>query len=187
MGWHASGRLSWQEEMGAGVQLWWLHCCVRLATAVLVCCVLGWLLRVGQCEQHRQKVVDTSQHPPALPTTTHPIPLAHRYRDSTKGFSWYDWLGYFVPCFIWLRSYNWRSWLLVRPGALACLPACLAELLGARAAWQLAVPCLHARHIAARPSRVHLQLPKPRLQLHPRLCRATLQQGSAWVLWSSRR
>ncbi|PRW44455.1 sulfate transporter isoform B [Chlorella sorokiniana] len=35
-----------------------------------------------------------------------------KYRESTRGFGWYDWLGWFFPCFVWLRSYDVRGWLL---------------------------------------------------------------------------
>ncbi|KAL4428321.1 hypothetical protein ABPG75_002410, partial [Micractinium tetrahymenae] len=35
-----------------------------------------------------------------------------KYRESTQGFGWYDWLGFFLPCFVWLRTYDWRHWLL---------------------------------------------------------------------------
>ena len=47
--------------------------------------------------------------PPPQPRTDHPC----RYRESTRGFGWYDWLGWFLPCFVWLREYNIRGWLLV--------------------------------------------------------------------------
>lgn len=43
-----------------------------------------------------------------------------RYRESTQGFGWYDWLGFFLPCFVWLRTYDWRHWLLVRGGRGVC-------------------------------------------------------------------
>lgn len=35
-----------------------------------------------------------------------------KYRETTRGFGWYDWLGFFLPCFVWLKEYEWRSWLL---------------------------------------------------------------------------
>jgi hypothetical protein len=47
--------------------------------------------------------------PPPQPRTAHPC----RYRESTRGFGWYDWLGWFLPCFVWLRECNIRGWLLV--------------------------------------------------------------------------
>lgn len=42
-----------------------------------------------------------------------PFLSLYRYRESTRGFGWYDWLGWFFPCFVWLRSYDVRGWLLV--------------------------------------------------------------------------
>ena len=35
-----------------------------------------------------------------------------KYRRQTKGFTWYDWAGYFIPCLTWLKKYNVRAWLL---------------------------------------------------------------------------
>lgn len=67
----------------------------------------------------------------------------NRYRDSTQGFGWYDWLGWFLPCFVWLRQYNWREWLLVRieraRGAAARGSGCM-------------LPRLHAADAAAYPT-----------------------------------
>jgi hypothetical protein len=51
--------------------------------------------------------------PSALPPPPHPRTPPCRYRESTRGFGWYDWLGWFLPCFVWLREYNIRGWLLV--------------------------------------------------------------------------
>lgn len=45
-----------------------------------------------------------------------------RYRETTRGFGWYEWLGFFLPCFVWLKEYNWKQWLLVR----VCVQLCVA-------------------------------------------------------------
>jgi len=34
------------------------------------------------------------------------------WAKETKGWGVYEWFGYYIPCLIWLRKYNWRSWLL---------------------------------------------------------------------------
>lgn len=31
----------------------------------------------------------------------------------TKGFTWLDWFGFFLPCVAWLRTYDVRNWLMV--------------------------------------------------------------------------
>ena len=36
-----------------------------------------------------------------------------RYREQTQGFTGCDWLGWFLPCVVWLREYK-KSWLMVR-------------------------------------------------------------------------
>lgn len=33
------------------------------------------------------------------------------YKEEVKGYSWYDWLAFFIPCFRWLKTYKWRTWL----------------------------------------------------------------------------
>lgn len=35
-----------------------------------------------------------------------------RYKKETNGYTWFDWLAYFIPCFRWLKTYNVRGWLL---------------------------------------------------------------------------
>jgi hypothetical protein len=35
-----------------------------------------------------------------------------QYKKEVEGFSWYDWLAYFIPCFRWLKTYKWKEWLL---------------------------------------------------------------------------
>eukprot|EP00890_Picochlorum_soloecismus_P004166 jgi/Picsp_1/4750/NSC_02119-R2_sulfate transporter len=34
------------------------------------------------------------------------------YKDEVKGYTWFDWLGFFIPCFRWLRTYKVKEWLL---------------------------------------------------------------------------
>jgi sulfate transporter 4 len=34
------------------------------------------------------------------------------YKDEVKGYNWFDWLGFFIPCFRWLRTYKVKEWLL---------------------------------------------------------------------------
>lgn len=36
-----------------------------------------------------------------------------QYKEETAGFTWFDWLAFFIPCFQWLRTYQVRNWLLV--------------------------------------------------------------------------
>ncbi|GAB4822844.1 hypothetical protein N2152v2_009890 [Parachlorella kessleri] len=33
-------------------------------------------------------------------------------KKETEGFTWLDWAGYFLPCIVWLRVYNWRGWFI---------------------------------------------------------------------------
>lgn len=53
-------------------------------------------------------------------------PLPHnRWARETEGWTWYSWLSFYVPIFGWIRTYNWRAWLIVsgggggRPGCTA--------------------------------------------------------------------
>jgi sulfate transporter 4 len=34
------------------------------------------------------------------------------YKEETQNFGWYDWLGFFIPCFVWLKQYKIKKWLL---------------------------------------------------------------------------
>ena len=34
------------------------------------------------------------------------------FKEETGGFGWYEWLGYFIPCFVWLKTYKVKEWLL---------------------------------------------------------------------------
>ena len=34
------------------------------------------------------------------------------YIEETSGFGWYEWLGFFIPCFVWLKQYKVKKWLL---------------------------------------------------------------------------
>jgi len=34
------------------------------------------------------------------------------YKDEVNGYTLYDWLGFFIPCFRWLRTYKWKEWIL---------------------------------------------------------------------------
>lgn len=34
------------------------------------------------------------------------------YKEEVKGYTWYDWLAFFIPCFRWLKTYQYKSWLL---------------------------------------------------------------------------
>ena len=29
------------------------------------------------------------------------------------GWTWYTWLSYYIPVFGWIRTYNWKAWLMV--------------------------------------------------------------------------
>ena len=34
------------------------------------------------------------------------------YKEEVDGFGWYEWLGFFIPCFVWLKTYRVKEWLL---------------------------------------------------------------------------
>ena len=34
------------------------------------------------------------------------------YKEQVKGYGWYDWLAFFIPCFRWLKTYPVKQWLL---------------------------------------------------------------------------
>ena len=57
--------------------------------------------------------VDDIQETSLLDEATNAI---RRHKDSytqgTQGYTWFDWLAYFIPCLRWLRTYNVKAWLL---------------------------------------------------------------------------
>jgi hypothetical protein len=36
-----------------------------------------------------------------------------RWNEETEGWTWYTWLAFYVPLLGWIRTYQWRSWLIV--------------------------------------------------------------------------
>ncbi|KAL4548022.1 hypothetical protein Ndes2526B_g07232 [Nannochloris sp. 'desiccata'] len=36
----------------------------------------------------------------------------YAYTEGTRGYSWYDWFAFFIPCLRWLRTYRLREWLI---------------------------------------------------------------------------
>lgn len=51
-----------------------------------------------------------STAPGPSPTCTH---LPRRWRAETQGWTWYTWLAFYIPFFGWIRTYKWKTWLLV--------------------------------------------------------------------------
>lgn len=82
--------------------------------------VVGWVAQCSGARAWQRPSAAGQAHLTASPAVAPPS----RYKESTEGFGWYDWLGFFLPCFVWLRTYDWRNWLLVRSGAggAACQP-----------------------------------------------------------------
>ncbi|EFN58438.1 hypothetical protein CHLNCDRAFT_19800, partial [Chlorella variabilis] len=35
-----------------------------------------------------------------------------RWAEETEGWTWYTWLSFYIPFFGWIRTYQWRNWLL---------------------------------------------------------------------------
>lgn len=70
-----------------------------------------------------------------LPACLHAAAAA-RARTSVRGFTALDWLGVFLPCVRWLRTYKLREYLLVRRQAVCwpCRQQCMRLLLTAAAA-----------------------------------------------------
>ena len=42
----------------------------------------------------------------------------HKWADETRGWTWYNWLAFYVPIAGWLPNYNVKAWLLVRAPTL---------------------------------------------------------------------
>lgn len=103
-----------------------------------------------------------------------------RYRESTRGFGWYDWLGWFFPCFVWLRTYDVRGWLLV--SYLFCPWLGFSPLLGG---CSVIGQLLGATPPAVRPTPVLPSCSAHRLPLalHFPRCRAMSRQACLWERW----
>ena len=53
----------------------------------------------------------------SIPTAPFPAPLPHnRWARETEGWTWYSWVSFYIPFFGWIRTYNWRAWLIVSAG-----------------------------------------------------------------------
>ncbi len=51
-------------------------------------------------------------------------PPHHRWARETEGWTWYSWLSFYVPIFGWIRTYNWRAWLVVSCRGVGCHRLC---------------------------------------------------------------
>ena len=43
------------------------------------------------------------------------VAILHRRRKArTANYTWVEWLAVVIPAVAWLRTYKWKSWLVVR-------------------------------------------------------------------------